>query len=148
MKCVAICPHATIRAKVYDPKDLVGAPSSFKSTDARAPEWKGMKWTLQVAAEDCTGCALCVEICPARNKTETKLKAINLRSQAPLRLQERDNWDFFLRLPEFDRRKVKLRPPCASSKSCDHSLNSPALACRCGEKLPTLRWSLNCLVTV
>jgi pyruvate-ferredoxin/flavodoxin oxidoreductase len=108
MKCVAICPHATIRAKVYDPKDLVGAPSSFKSTDARAPEWKGMKWTLQVAAEDCTGCALCVEICPARNKTETKLKAINLRSQAPLRLQERDNWDFFLRLPEFDRRKVKL----------------------------------------
>ncbi|HTL17871.1 MAG TPA: 2-oxoacid:acceptor oxidoreductase family protein, partial [Patescibacteria group bacterium] len=108
MKCVAICPHATIRAKVYDPKDLVGAPSNFKATDARAPEWKGMKWTLQVAAEDCTGCALCVDICPARNKTETKLKAINLRPQAPLRLQERDNWDFFLRLPELDRRKVKL----------------------------------------
>ncbi|HZR16776.1 MAG TPA: pyruvate:ferredoxin (flavodoxin) oxidoreductase [Verrucomicrobiae bacterium] len=108
MKCVVICPHATIRAKVYEPKDLVGAPSTFKSIDARAPEWKGMKWTLQVAAEDCTGCALCVDVCPARNKTETKLKAINLRPQAPLRLQERDNWDFFLRLPELDRRKVKL----------------------------------------
>ncbi|HLH54196.1 MAG TPA: pyruvate:ferredoxin (flavodoxin) oxidoreductase, partial [Verrucomicrobiae bacterium] len=108
MKCVAICPHATIRAKVYEPKDLVGAPGMFKSTEARAPEWKGMKWTLQVAAEDCTGCALCVDVCPARNKTETKLKAINLRPQAPLRLQERDNWDFFLRLPEADRRKLKL----------------------------------------
>jgi pyruvate-ferredoxin/flavodoxin oxidoreductase len=108
MKCVAICPHATIRAKVYDPEDLVGAPPTFKSTDARAPEWKGMKWTLQVAAEDCTGCALCVDICPARNKTETRLKAINLRPQPPLRLQERDNWDFFLRLPETDRRTIKL----------------------------------------
>jgi pyruvate-ferredoxin/flavodoxin oxidoreductase len=108
LKCVAICPHATIRAKVYDANGLVGAPPTFKSTDARAPEWKGMKWTLQVAAEDCTGCALCVEVCPARNKTETKLKAINLRPQAPLRLDERDNWDFFLRLPELDRRKVKL----------------------------------------
>ena len=108
MKCVAICPHATIRAKVYEPKDLAGAPPDFKATDARAPEWKGMKWTLQVAAEDCTGCALCVDVCPARNKTETKLKAINMRPQAPLRLQERENWDFFLRVPEMDRRKIKL----------------------------------------
>jgi pyruvate-ferredoxin/flavodoxin oxidoreductase len=108
MKCVAICPHATIRAKVYDPKELSGAPATFKATEARAPEWKGMKWSLQVAAEDCTGCALCVEVCPARNKTEAKLKAINMRPQAPLRLQERDNWDFFLRLPELDRRKIKL----------------------------------------
>ena len=108
MKCVAICPHATIRAKVYEPKDLAEAPATFKSADARTPEWKGMKWTLQVAAEDCTGCALCVDVCPARNKTETKLKAINMRPQAPLRLHERDNWEFFLRLPEVDRRKLKL----------------------------------------
>ena len=108
MKCVAICPHATIRAKVYDSKELASAPSNFRSTDARAPEWKGMKWTLQVAAEDCTGCALCVDVCPARNKTESRLKAINMRPQPPLRLQERENWDFFLALPELDRRKIKL----------------------------------------
>ncbi len=108
MKCVAICPHATIRAKVYEPASLTSAPPDFKATDARAPEWKGMKWTLQVAAEDCTGCALCVDVCPARNKTETKFKAINMRPQAPLRLQERENWDFFLKLPEFDRRKLKI----------------------------------------
>jgi pyruvate-ferredoxin/flavodoxin oxidoreductase len=108
MKCVAICPHATIRGKVYDATLLGNAPSTFKAVDARAPEWKGMKFSLQVAAEDCTGCALCVDVCPARNKTETKLKAINMRPQPPLRLQERDNWDFFRALPEMDRRKLKL----------------------------------------
>jgi pyruvate-ferredoxin/flavodoxin oxidoreductase len=108
MKCVAICPHACIRAKTYSPDELNGAPANFRVTEARSPEWKGMKWTLQVAAEDCTGCALCVEVCPARNKSEAKLKAINMRPQAPLRLQERENWDFFLRLPEMDRRKLKL----------------------------------------
>jgi pyruvate-ferredoxin/flavodoxin oxidoreductase len=108
LKCVAICPHATIRAKVYDAAALNGAPATFKSTDARVPEFKGMRFTLQVAAEDCTGCALCVDICPARNKTETKLKAINLQPQAPLRAHERENWDFFLQLPESDRRRLKL----------------------------------------
>ena len=108
MKCVAICPHATIRAKVYDASALAGAPATFKTTDARAPEWKGLKWTLQIAPEDCTGCALCVDVCPARNKTESKLKAINMRPQAPLRDQERDNWNYFINLPEFDRTKLKL----------------------------------------
>ncbi len=108
LKCVAICPHATIRAKVYEPAALNGAPAAFKSTDSRNPEFKGWKFTLQVAAEDCTGCSLCVDICPARNKTETKLKAINMRPQAPLRLPERENWTFFLGLPELDRRKVKM----------------------------------------
>ena len=66
-----------------------------------------MKFSLQVAAEDCTGCNLCVEVCPAKNKTEAKLKAINMRPQAPLRAAERENWNFFLDLPEFDRRKIK-----------------------------------------
>ncbi len=107
LKCVAICPHATIRAKVYEAPALAGAPATFKSTDARVPEFKGLKFTLQVAAEDCTGCALCVDVCPAKNKKEAKLKAINMRPQPPLRLQERENWDFFLRLPEMDRRKLK-----------------------------------------
>ncbi|MBM3892050.1 MAG: 4Fe-4S dicluster domain-containing protein, partial [Verrucomicrobia bacterium] len=107
-KCVIICPHATIRMKVYEPKYLEGAPATFKSTDARSPEWKGLKWTLQVAAEDCTGCVLCVDVCPAKNKTETKLRAINMRPQAPLRQAEHENWNFFLQIPDLDRRRVKV----------------------------------------
>jgi pyruvate-ferredoxin/flavodoxin oxidoreductase len=108
LKCVAICPHATIRAKAYAPEQLAGAPATFKSTAARVPEWKGLRFSIQVAAEDCTGCSLCVEVCPARNKTEAKLKAINMRPQAPLRAAERENWNFFLGLPEMDRRTLKL----------------------------------------
>jgi pyruvate-ferredoxin/flavodoxin oxidoreductase len=107
-KCVAVCPHATIRFKVYGAEQLNGAPATFKSTEARLPEWKGMKWSLQVAAEDCTGCGVCVDICPAKNKSEPKLKAINMAPQEPLRLAERANWDFFLALPELDRRKLKV----------------------------------------
>ena len=107
LKCVAICPHATIRAKVYDAAELKNVPPSFKAVDSRIPEFKGQKFTLQVAAEDCTGCAICVDVCPARNKTETKLKAINMRPQPPLRAAEATNWDFFLQLPEVDRRKIK-----------------------------------------
>ncbi|HUC86354.1 MAG TPA: pyruvate:ferredoxin (flavodoxin) oxidoreductase, partial [Candidatus Acidoferrales bacterium] len=75
LKCVAICPHATIRAKVYEAAELVNVPPTFKSCDSRVPEFKGQKFTLQVAAEDCTGCNLCVEVGPAKNKTEVKLKA-------------------------------------------------------------------------
>ena len=107
-KCVVICPHATIRMKVFDPKGLEGAPVTFKSTDARAPEFKGQKFSLQVAPEDCTGCLLCIEVCPAKNKAEARLKAINMQPQAPLRAAERDNWEFFLNLPEYDRRKLKV----------------------------------------
>jgi pyruvate-ferredoxin/flavodoxin oxidoreductase len=107
-KCAVICPHACIRIKPYEAQYLQGAPATFKSTDARAPEWKGLKWTLQVAPEDCTGCCLCVEVCPAKNKTEAKLKAINMRPQPPIRLSERENYNFFLNLPEFDRRKLKV----------------------------------------
>ncbi len=107
-KCVAICPHASIRMKAYEPALLSGAPATFKSTDARSPEWKGLKWTLQVAPEDCTGCCLCIEVCPAKNKTEARLKAINMNPQEPLRFSERENFEFFLGLPEFDRRKVKV----------------------------------------
>jgi pyruvate-ferredoxin/flavodoxin oxidoreductase len=107
LKCVAICPHATIRAKVYDAAELKNAPATFKSTDARVPEFKGLKFSLQIAAEDCTGCRICVEVCPAKNKSEAKLKAINMQPQAPLRAAEHDNWNYFLTLPEFDRRKIK-----------------------------------------
>jgi pyruvate-ferredoxin/flavodoxin oxidoreductase len=106
-KCVFVCPHACIRSKVYDEPALAGAPGTFKTNAARHPDWKGLNYTLQVAAEDCTGCGVCVDICPARNKSEARLKAINMRPQAPLRDGERANWDFFLSIPEMDRRKTK-----------------------------------------
>jgi pyruvate-ferredoxin/flavodoxin oxidoreductase len=108
LKCVAICPHATIRAKIYDAAELTGAPATFKSVDSRLPEFKGKKFTLQVAPEDCTGCSLCVDVCPARNKTEVKLKAINMMPQPPLRATERENWTYFLKLPDMDRTQLKI----------------------------------------
>jgi pyruvate-ferredoxin/flavodoxin oxidoreductase len=106
-KCVMVCPHAVIRSKVYETSALKDAPSAFKSHPARLPEWKDLRYTLQVAVEDCTGCGICVDVCPARNKSEARLKAINMRSQPPLREIERENWDFFLSLPEFDRTRLK-----------------------------------------
>jgi pyruvate-ferredoxin/flavodoxin oxidoreductase len=106
-KCAIVCPHAVIRIKVYEPKHLQGAPATFKSTPARDKEWAGLKYSIQVAPEDCTGCGICVDICPAKNKSETRLKAINMLPQPPLRYAERENWDFFLKLPELDRRKIK-----------------------------------------
>ncbi len=107
-KCAMVCPHAVIRMKVYDSKELEGAPATFKSTAARDKEWQNLKYTIQVAPEDCTGCGICVEICPVKNKAETRLKAINMVPQPPLRLPERDNWDFFLKIPELDRRNIKV----------------------------------------
>ena len=107
-KCVMVCPHAVIRMKVYDAKELEHAPATFKSTVARDKEYQGLKYTLQVAPEDCTGCGICVEICPVKNKAETRLKAINMVPQPVLRVPERDNWDFFLKLPELDRRNIKV----------------------------------------
>jgi pyruvate-ferredoxin/flavodoxin oxidoreductase len=107
-KCAMVCPHSVIRIKVYDSRELAGAPATFKSTDARDKEWKGLKYTIQVAPEDCTGCAICVDVCPAKNKSETRLKAINMEPQPALRASETANWKFFLKLPELDRTKIKL----------------------------------------
>jgi pyruvate-ferredoxin/flavodoxin oxidoreductase len=107
-KCAMVCPHAVIRIKVYDAKQLAGAPGTFKSTEARDKEWQGLKYTIQVAPEDCTGCGICVDICPVKNKAETRLKALNMAAQPPLRAPERENWDFFLEIPELDRRKIKV----------------------------------------
>lgn len=104
-KCVFVCPHATIRSKVFDASHN-HAPETFKSVPARLPEWKGKQFSIQVAVEDCTGCGVCVDVCPARNKSEAKLKAINMRPQAPLRAAEVLNWDYFLNIPELDRRTV------------------------------------------
>jgi pyruvate-ferredoxin/flavodoxin oxidoreductase len=103
-KCVLVCPHAVIRAKVYQPAQAEGAPATFKSVPARWKDFKTMQYTLQVAPEDCTGCALCVAVCPVKSKSEVKHKAINMAPQAPLREPEAANWDFFLKIPEIDRR--------------------------------------------
>jgi pyruvate-ferredoxin/flavodoxin oxidoreductase len=107
-KCAMVCPHSVIRIKVYDPKHLAGAPPTFKSSETRDKEWHGLKYTIQVAPEDCTGCGICVDVCPAKNKSETRLKAINMEPQPPLREPESKNWDFFLKIPELDRRNIKL----------------------------------------
>ncbi len=107
-KCAFVCPHAVIRMKVYDPAELEKAPATFKSTDARYKEFKGQSFTLQVAPEDCTGCSLCVEVCPVKNKKQPKFKAINMMPQASLREPERDNWNFFLDLPSVDRTSIPL----------------------------------------
>lgn len=171
-KCVIVCPHATIRAKVYEEKYLEGAPSTFKSTPFRSKEYgEGLKYTLQVAVEDCTGCGLCVDVCPAKNKKETRLKAINMAEQIPLRETERANWDFFLTIPELDRTKIKtsnvkdsqfLEPLFEFSGACsgcgetpyvklvsqlfgDRAIIANATGCSSiyGGNLPTTPWSTN-----
>jgi pyruvate-ferredoxin/flavodoxin oxidoreductase len=105
-QCALVCPHAAIRAKVYDDSSLATPPETFKSTAYKAPEYKGKLFTIQVAPEDCTGCNLCVNVCPAKDRTNPKHKAINMAPQAPLRDTERVNYDFFLSLPELDRGSV------------------------------------------
>jgi pyruvate-ferredoxin/flavodoxin oxidoreductase len=107
-KCAMVCPHAVLRIKVYDKEHLQAAPATFKSSDVRDKEWQGMKYTIQIAPEDCTGCGICVDICPAKNKSETRLKAIYMAPQPPLRTPERENWEFFLKIPDLDRSKIKV----------------------------------------
>jgi pyruvate-ferredoxin/flavodoxin oxidoreductase len=107
-KCVMACPHAVIRAKAYEPDRLVNAPATFKSANARDKDFAGEKYTIQVAPEDCTGCGICVDICPAKNKSIASRKAINMEPQLPLRESEKENWQFFLNLPNPDRRQLKL----------------------------------------
>jgi pyruvate-ferredoxin/flavodoxin oxidoreductase len=107
-KCVFVCPHAVIREKVYDPACLEKAPATFLSADARWKEFPDMKYSLVVSPEDCTGCALCVEACPAKDKTQVGRKAINMTPQPPIRERENANWEFFLTLPEIDRTKINI----------------------------------------
>jgi pyruvate-ferredoxin/flavodoxin oxidoreductase len=107
-KCVAVCPHGVIRGKVYDEGNLANAPESFKFTDIKDKAFQGQKFTIQVAPEDCTGCAICVDVCPAKNKSMPSRRAINMEPQIPLREQEAANWDYFLNLPNPDRRSLNL----------------------------------------
>ncbi len=106
-KCALVCPHAAIRAKVYDPALLDGAPESFRSTEFKAKDFKGLAFTIQVAPEDCTGCTLCVNVCPAKDKANPKHKAINMEPQLPVREREVANYDCFLSLPDVDRTSIE-----------------------------------------
>ncbi len=107
-KCAIICPHAAIRPKVYPVQHIENAPPDFKSMDYKAPDFKGQKYTLQVAPEDCTGCGICVSVCPAKEKERPDRRAINMAPQAPLREKERRNYQFFLDIPNPNRAAMRL----------------------------------------
>ncbi|MDA0887245.1 MAG: pyruvate:ferredoxin (flavodoxin) oxidoreductase [Cyanobacteria bacterium] len=170
-KCVLVCPHAVIRAKVGAPEAFAAAPEGFRTAPARDPAFAGQTFTIQVAAEDCTGCALCVEVCPARDRIEPKRKAINMAPQRPLREQARGHWDFFLQLSEVPRAELNLhkigqqqlqQPLFEFSGACggcgetpylklasqlfgDRMLIANATGCSSiyGGNLPTTPWSAN-----
>ncbi len=170
-KCVFVCPHAVIRMKVYDGQLLDEAPETFKSTTAKFRGVDGDKFTIQVAPEDCTGCALCVEACPAKNKSQAGLKAINMAPQLPVRETERENWEFFLTIPDIDRSAIEtntvknsqlLRPLFEFSGACagcgetpylkllsqlfgDRTIVANATGCSSiyGGNLPTTPWAVD-----
>ena len=107
-KCVMVCPHSVIRSKIYATELLDDAPETFKHMPMLGKDFPiGLAMTYQVAPEDCTGCTLCVDICPIRDKSNASRKALNMRPQPPLRASERDNWNFFLSIPEYNRTLLK-----------------------------------------
>ncbi len=130
-KCALVCPHSAIRAKVYAPGELDGAPETFKSTDYRGNEYKGWKYTIQSAPEDCTGCQLCAMVCPAKDKANPRHKALEMLPQAPLREPEHDNFAFFLDLPEVDRSTV--RPDVKTVQFLEPLFEFSGACAGCGE---------------
>ena len=170
-KCVLVCPHAVIREKIYPAAALEGAPAAFLSAPARWKEFADQRYTLQVSPDDCTGCALCFEVCPVKNKSESRLKAINMTPLPPRRAADNDNWQFFLDLPEVDRRDLNvmtvkdvslLQPLFEFSLACagcgetpylklisqlfgDRALIANATGCSSiyGGNMPTTPWSQN-----
>ena len=107
-KCVFICPHAAIRATFYEPQALEGAPEGFQSVPFKSNDFPGRRFTIQVAPEDCTGCTLCVHVCPAKDKTNPSHKALDMVAQPPRLAGERKNWEFFTHLPAPDRSTLDL----------------------------------------
>ncbi len=172
-KCVMVCPHAVIRHKVYDEKLLAGAPETFKHMPSKFKEFsQGFAYTIQVAPEDCTGCTLCVEVCPAKDKTQAGRKALNMAPQPALRESETKNWEFFMEtIPDMDRKLFNpstiknsqlLRPLFEFSGACagcgetpyvklvsqlfgDRSVIANATGCSSiyGGNLPTTPWAVD-----
>ena len=130
--CSFVCPHATIRMKIYDPKYLSEAPTTFKHTDAKGKEFEGMKFTIQVAVEDCTGCSACVYNCPAKSKADPTRKAINMQPQTPLRKEESKNFDFFLKIPELAYNKYN-KETIKGSQLAPHLFEFSGACPGCGE---------------
>lgn len=170
-KCALVCPHAAIRAKVYDTDLLKGAPETFKSTDAKWKDFEGAKFTIQVAPEDCVGCGLCAYNCPVKAKEGSTARPLMMVTQMDVREKERDNWNFFLELPDVDRSKLNLglvkdvqllRPLFEFSGACagcgetpylkllsalfgDRAIIANATGCSSiyGGNLPTTPWAVN-----
>ncbi len=105
-QCALVCPHAAIRAKAYEEEVLAGAPESFQSAAYRAADLRGLQFTIQVAPEDCTGCGLCVEVCPAKDRSNPRHKAIDMMPQLPVLDRQKEAYEFFLDVPELDRERV------------------------------------------
>jgi len=171
-KCVIVCPHAVIRHKVFEDQYLNGAPDSFKHVPSKFKEFsQGYTYSLQVAPEDCTGCTLCVEACPVKDKSQVGRRAINMEPQPPLREAEAKNWDFFMKIPDLDRQLINpstiknsqlLRPLFEFSGACagcgetpyvklvsqlfgDRAVIANATGCSSiyGGNLPTTPWSID-----
>ncbi|NQV56606.1 MAG: pyruvate:ferredoxin (flavodoxin) oxidoreductase, partial [Rhodospirillales bacterium] len=130
-KCALVCPHAAIRVKAYDPKNLVGAPAQFLSMDYKGKEFGDVKYTVQVAPEDCTGCTLCVKVCPGIDKQNPGRLSLEMTPQPALVEAERQSWDFFLGLPEADR--TKLRPNVKMSQFGQPLFEFSGACSGCGE---------------
>jgi pyruvate-ferredoxin/flavodoxin oxidoreductase len=171
-KCVMVCPHAVIRHKVYDERLLADAPETFKHMPSKFKEFSpGFAYTVQVAPEDCTGCTLCVEVCPVKDKNQVGRKALNMETQPPLREPEAKNWDFFMHIPDLDRKLINpstiknsqlLRPLFEFSGACagcgetpyvklvsqlfgDRAIIANATGCSSiyGGNLPTTPWAVD-----
>lgn len=169
-KCVLVCPHATVRSKVYDSSELTGAPETFKSADAKWKQFEGKKFTIQISTEDCTGCGLCAHNCPVKKDTPAE-KPLVMVNQMSVRDRERDNWEFFLQIPDIDRSELNtsmvkdvqlMRPLFEFSGACagcgetpylkllsclfgDRAIIANATGCSSiyGGNLPTTPWCVN-----
>ena len=170
-KCIMVCPHAVIRQKIYDKKFLDSAPETFKHLDSKFKEFPGMAYTVQISPEDCTGCTLCVDVCPAKDKTQVGRKALNMAPQPALREIEGKNWDYFMKIPDLDRKLINpstiknsqlLRPLFEFSGACagcgetpyvklvsqlfgDRAIVANATGCSSiyGGNLPTTPWAVD-----
>ena len=131
-QCAFVCPHTAIRTKVYDAMELDGAPVSYLSSDCKAPELKGLKLSVQVAPEDCTGCRLCVEVCPARDKANPRRKAINMEPQRAVREREKANFQHFVAIPQTARERIQ-RLDARGSQLMEPLFEYPGACAGCGE---------------